>query len=71
MELVLKKIYRNQKRENPDNLSKFADSRRLTGHHIICIEAVALCGEYRFMLRKRQYLLCLLLLRDISAGRSG
>ncbi|EBW2367054.1 RepA leader peptide Tap [Salmonella enterica subsp. enterica serovar Ajiobo] len=37
-----------------------------------CIEAVALCREYNFMLRKLQYLLCSLLhRRNISAGWSG
>ncbi|EBD3901186.1 hypothetical protein P8M99_004299 [Salmonella enterica] len=39
----------------------------------ICIEAVALCREYSFMLGRFQHLLCSLLLhrRNISAGWSG
>ncbi|MEQ4763472.1 RepA leader peptide Tap [Klebsiella aerogenes] len=51
----------------------FGDSKRLTGLHLNCIEAVALCREYSFMLRKLQYLfLCHLLLpRNISAGWFG
>ncbi|PAC07704.1 RepA leader peptide Tap [Enterobacter sp. 10-1] len=41
---------------------------KITGAYLNCIEAVALCREYRFMLRKVQYLLCSLLPCNISAG---
>ncbi|EBM5319964.1 RepA leader peptide Tap [Salmonella enterica] len=45
---------------------------RLTGLTVYCIEAVALCREYNFMLRKLQYFPCSLLhRRNISAGWSG
>ncbi|UAN34279.1 RepA leader peptide Tap (plasmid) [Enterobacter sp. JBIWA005] len=43
---------------------------KINGAYLNCIEAVALCREYSFMLRKLQYLLCSVLLpRNISAGR--
>ncbi|HCL5493756.1 TPA: RepA leader peptide Tap [Citrobacter freundii] len=41
----------------------------MTGAYLNCIEFVALCREYRFMLRKVQHLLCSLLPRNMSAGR--
>ncbi|QOR82376.1 RepA leader peptide Tap (plasmid) [Klebsiella pneumoniae] len=45
-------------------------TEKITGAFINCIEAVALCREYSFMLRKLQYpFLCHLLLPcNISAG---
>ncbi|HHU6416527.1 TPA: RepA leader peptide Tap [Klebsiella pneumoniae] len=43
---------------------------KINGAFRNCIEIVALCREYRFMLRKVQDLLCSLLPRNISAGRN-
>ncbi|OWS73243.1 RepA leader peptide Tap [Pantoea sp. VS1] len=48
-----------------------ATQEKTNGAHLFCIEAVALCGEYSFMPGKLQYLLSLLLLCNISAGRRG
>ncbi|HEB4876162.1 TPA: RepA leader peptide Tap [Kluyvera ascorbata F0526] len=50
----------------------FGDEKRLTGSTTalqIPHRTVALCGEYSFMPGKLQYLLCVLLLCNISAGR--
>ncbi|QZY97795.1 hypothetical protein K7X52_24270 (plasmid) [Pantoea dispersa] len=46
-----------------------ATQAKTNGAHLFCIEAVALCGEYRFMPEKLQYPRCVLLLCNISAGR--
>ncbi|PLE57903.1 RepA leader peptide Tap [Klebsiella variicola] len=58
---------RDQKAKTPIIFINLAEEK-ITGALINCIEAVALCREYRFMLRKVQYLLCALLPRNISAG---
>ncbi|UAN24705.1 RepA leader peptide Tap (plasmid) [Enterobacter sp. JBIWA003] len=62
---------RSQKSKNPDNLIHSWRDGKINGAYLNCIEAVALCREYSFMLRKVQYLfLCHLLLPcNISAGR--
>jgi RepA leader peptide Tap len=62
---------RDQKKKNPDNLHLVWRLKKINGAYLNCIEAVALCREYSFMLRKVQYLfLCHLLLPcNISAGR--
>ncbi|WP_328591738.1 RepA leader peptide Tap [Klebsiella pasteurii] len=59
---------RDQKDKNPDNLLISWRRRKINGAFRNYIEVVALCGEYRFMLRKVQYLLCSLLPCNISAG---
>ncbi|MDV0546144.1 MULTISPECIES: RepA leader peptide Tap [Enterobacterales] len=59
---------RNQKSKNPDNLLQSWRNEKINGAFINCIEIVALCREYRFMLRKVQDLLCSLLPCNISAG---
>ncbi|WP_407244107.1 RepA leader peptide Tap [Klebsiella michiganensis] len=61
----------NQKSKNPDNLLHSWRSEKINGAFQNCIEAVALCREYRFMLRKVQDLLCSLLPCNISAGSGG
>ncbi|WP_410173762.1 RepA leader peptide Tap [Klebsiella oxytoca] len=54
---------RDQKDKNPDNLLISWRRRKINGAFQNCIEAVALCREYSFMLRKLQYpFLCHLLL---------
>ncbi|EPY6938747.1 RepA leader peptide Tap [Klebsiella pneumoniae] len=59
---------RNQKSKNPDNLLQSWRNEKINGAFINCIEIVALCREYRLMLRKVQDLLCSLLPCNISAG---
>ncbi|KJX28449.1 hypothetical protein SG76_24340 [Enterobacter hormaechei subsp. steigerwaltii] len=48
----------------------FLAGQKINGAYLNCIEAVALCREYSFMLRKVQYLFLrhLLLPCNISAG---
>ncbi|WBN67857.1 RepA leader peptide Tap (plasmid) [Enterobacter cloacae] len=60
-----------RKDKTPIIFTRFGDSEKTNGAYLNCIEAVALCREYSFMLRKVQYLfLCHLLLPcNISAGR--
>ncbi|WP_321187767.1 RepA leader peptide Tap [Pantoea sp. Psp39-30] len=51
-------------------ISLILAGQEINGAYLNCIEAVALCREYSFMLRKLQYLLCYQLLPcNISAGR--
>jgi RepA leader peptide Tap len=60
---------RNQKVKTPIIFFNLGGRKRLTGL-INCIEAVALCREYMYMLRKlqAQFLCHSLLLCNISAG---
>jgi len=60
-------IFRNQKAKTPIIFINLAEEK-INGAFQNCIEAVALCREYRFMLRKVQDLLCSLLPCNISAG---
>ncbi|QYG29845.1 RepA leader peptide Tap (plasmid) [Klebsiella pneumoniae] len=50
---------------------QFLAGSKINGAYLNCIEAVALCREYSFMLRKVQHLFLrhLLLPCNISAGR--
>ncbi|ATM24327.1 RepA leader peptide Tap [Klebsiella pneumoniae] len=61
-------VYPEPESKNPDNLLQSWRTEKINGALINCIERVALCREYRFMLRKVQDLLCSLLPRNISAG---
>ncbi|HFE2915053.1 TPA: RepA leader peptide Tap [Klebsiella pneumoniae] len=67
--LVLQMYIRNQKSKNPDNLLQSWRTEKINGAFINCIEAVALCREYMYMLRKlqAQFLCHWLLLCNISA----
>ncbi|KUQ07722.1 hypothetical protein AWI08_04465 [Klebsiella aerogenes] len=59
-----------RKAKTPITFDLFGDEEKITGAYLNCIEAVALCREYSFMLRKVQYLFLrhLLLPCNISAG---
>ncbi|MBF8927287.1 RepA leader peptide Tap (plasmid) [Klebsiella pneumoniae subsp. pneumoniae] len=61
---------RDQKSKNPDNLLQSWRKEKINGAFINCIERVALCGEYMYMLRKLQdqFLCHSLLPCNISAG---
>ncbi|HBS7898969.1 TPA: RepA leader peptide Tap, partial [Klebsiella pneumoniae] len=45
---------RDQKSKNPDNLLQSWRNEKINGAFINCIERVALCREYMYMLRKLQ-----------------
>ncbi|WP_422836433.1 RepA leader peptide Tap [Yersinia ruckeri] len=64
-------VFQSLKCKNPENLLLFGDVGRLSGLTKNCIEAVALCREYSFMLREFQDFSCRLLLCNISAGWCG
>ncbi|WP_422836426.1 RepA leader peptide Tap [Yersinia ruckeri] len=57
--------------QKPRQSSSVWRLRRLSGLTKNCIEAVALCREYSFMLREFQDFSCRLLLCNISAGWCG
>jgi RepA leader peptide Tap len=61
---------RNQKVKTPIIFFNLGGRRKINGALINCIEAVALCREYMYMLRKlqAQFLCHSLLLCNISAG---
>ncbi|HHD1764117.1 TPA: RepA leader peptide Tap, partial [Klebsiella pneumoniae] len=63
-------VYPEPESKNPDNLLQSWRKEKINGALINCIEAVALCREYMYMLRKlqAQFLCHSLLLCNISAG---